>query len=1135
MGKNQLLYQNLDDIFVVNKDGTGRVNITNTPMQDEISASWSPDGSKVVYVKDMGYVKDVGVNYDIYVVNADGTGRINITQNIAYDFNPVWSPDGSKIAFQSDRSVPGASGGGNMDIWVMNGDGTGLKFVGEGSRYYQWTPDGSKVVYLHSQTSRELGSSFVLTYFNADGSGQQSIILYSQTSGIKVEDEPYFDLSASGDKIVSVHGGKIFTVNTDGTNFQYISDMTYDNSDPVWSPDGTKIAYVHSDGWTKQICVMNADGSGKRFLTHDETNRSTGPTWSADGSKIAWCGSGGSLIYVMNSNGSGKTQVSPSGEYAYNPVWAPISTTGDDNLSGASGPDFLYGFAGKDTINGNAGNDYLDGGDGNDYLSGGAGNDTLYGGAGNDTLIGGAGADAIYGGDGDDVITYDAADSVISGGVGIDSLDARTYKTGVTINLATVYTDIENVIGGSGNDQITGSDADNVLSSGAGNDTIYGGGGNDTIDGGAGNDYIDAGDGNDTVIYDAADSPANIKGGYGIDTLDAHAYTGKLNIDLTRQYTDFENIIGGRGNDSLIGSDVDNVLSGGAGNDTLNGGAGDDAIYGGVGNDVIIYDAMDSVVSGGAGIDTLDACAYTTGVNINLTESYSDIENLKGGLGDDVLTGSSVANVIYGGAGNDTIDGGGGNDVINAGDGDDTVIYYTSFKPANVKGGAGIDTLDAHAYTGKLNINLTKQFTDFENIIGGSGNDNLIGNNLANFLIGGDGNDYLSGGAGNDTLYGGAGNDTLIGGAGADAIYGGDGDDVITYDAADSVISGGVGIDSLDARTYKTGVTINLATVYTDIENVIGGSGNDQITGSDADNVLSGGAGNDTIYGGGGNDTVYGGAGNDVIIYDAMDSIVSGGAGIDTLDACAYTTGVNINLTASYSDIENVKGGSGDDVLTGSRVANVIYGGAGNDTIDGGGGNDVIDAGDGDDTVIYYTSFKPANVKGGAGIDILDAHAYTGKLNINLTKQFTDFENIIGGSGNDSLIGSNLANILIGGDGNDYLSGGDGDDILYGGAGNDIMDGGSGNDVFILQSSWGNDLIIPGTDANEDIINFADMGIASSDLVATVGEYWNGGASDLLLTYNGNSLIVGSGGTGEGGNPVFQFTDGNKHWDGGWI
>jgi Ca2+-binding RTX toxin-like protein len=227
---------------------------------------------------------------------------------------------------------------------------------------------------------------------------------------------------------------------------------------------------------------------------------------------------------------------------------------------------------------------------------------------------------------------------------------------------------------------------------------------------------------------------------------------------------------------------------------------------------------------------------------------------------------------------------------------------------------ASISTATPFSYT-VMNGFKTDQLSNFEGIIGGSGNDSLTGDLQAN---------VLTGNAGNDTLSGGAGADSLDGGTGTG--------DVLDY----SYVTGNLVLSVATATSGNYSVAGSTTDVDTlkNFEGIIGGSGNDSFTGNASANYLGGNAGNDTLTGNTG-DTLVGGDGNDSMIIDSTflgSGSINGGIGTDTVSFAANSgdmtlssanfsniitqvevldfTALNTNVTAAFSatDIANLTG-----------------------------------------------------------------------------------------------------------------------------------------------------------------------------------------------------------------------------------
>ena len=232
----------------------------------------APDAAKIVLAA------TPNGNWDILLMNPDGTQQVNLTNHPATDYSPAWSPTGEQILFSSDRDLFQ----GSMDLYLIDPDGGNVRRVFGKSKdrgAAVWSPDGKQIAYCSFEQGR-----LALYIGTIDGKKEERVAL---------------------------------------------------GCAPVWSPDGMEIAFTV--GWPERmrISVLNVETRRQKFLFPPKAQ----PSWME---KMAWSPAGDRLafswlhrvplkdfletqtIYIVNRDGTGLEQIVPeAGLRSVNPVWSP--------------------------------------------------------------------------------------------------------------------------------------------------------------------------------------------------------------------------------------------------------------------------------------------------------------------------------------------------------------------------------------------------------------------------------------------------------------------------------------------------------------------------------------------------------------------------------------------------------------------------------------------------------------------------------------------------------------------------------------------------------------------------------------------------------------------------------------------
>jgi Tol biopolymer transport system component len=273
-------------IWIMNDDGNNKKQLTS---ESVISGwpSWSPDGREIAY---WSYDPSSRTS-DIWKMESDGSSKMKLTTEGTYKGPPMWSPRGDRIAYTANQT-------GNMEVYIINTDGSGERQITSGhpsTRYVEtrvtWHPDGQRLYYqvttfplpLDAVTLIPDDVAFVEIYVVNVDTGEQANLTPRLHENVR-------SVSSDGKKMACISlrspNYGLWIMNTDGTNQTRLTWDGKGDRAPRFGPDGKKIVYW-SGGFeiAPKIWMINADGSNKTRLTTGHY-QDIYPSWSPDGKKI---------------------------------------------------------------------------------------------------------------------------------------------------------------------------------------------------------------------------------------------------------------------------------------------------------------------------------------------------------------------------------------------------------------------------------------------------------------------------------------------------------------------------------------------------------------------------------------------------------------------------------------------------------------------------------------------------------------------------------------------------------------------------------------------------------------------------------------------------------------------------------
>lgn len=254
-----------NQVFVLDLE-TGRTTQL-TQSGDNLEPAWSPDSRQIVFSC------GVGDFLQLCTMNADGTGRKQLTDRQSMNFGPDWSPDGKRIVFVSNEHKPYA-----MYLLELETGQVRRVLPNQGNESApKWSPDGSRILYAANR-KMAFGQSFLYTV-KPDGTDEKQVTTFGR------DDRPAW--SPDGKRIVFrrevfqsslVSGVELMIQNLDGKDAIQLTSNRATDDWPEFSPDGAWIVYTTDAGNDTDLMVIPTAGGNPAPLLPNSI-RGRAPRW----------------------------------------------------------------------------------------------------------------------------------------------------------------------------------------------------------------------------------------------------------------------------------------------------------------------------------------------------------------------------------------------------------------------------------------------------------------------------------------------------------------------------------------------------------------------------------------------------------------------------------------------------------------------------------------------------------------------------------------------------------------------------------------------------------------------------------------------------------------------------------------